>query len=49
MALNVPEPVAACLAAEEAKDAEALSRCVMAVRNVLGPIGAISPKMLAPH
>ena len=27
MALNVPEPVAAYLAAEEAKDADALSRC----------------------
>jgi hypothetical protein len=27
MLLNVPEPVAAYLAAEEAKDAEALSRC----------------------
>ncbi len=27
MTLNVPEPVAAYLAAEEAKDADALSRC----------------------
>ena len=27
MALNVPEPVAAYLAAEEAKGADALSRC----------------------
>ena len=27
MALDVPEPVAAYLAAEEAKDADALSRC----------------------
>src|SRR5437016_9094025 len=27
MALNVPEPVAAYLAAEEVKDADALSRC----------------------
>jgi len=27
MALNVPEPVAAYLAAEEAKDADELSRC----------------------
>ena len=27
MALNVPQPVAAYLAAEEAKDADALSRC----------------------
>jgi len=27
MALNVPEPVAAYLAAEEARDADALSRC----------------------
>ena len=27
MALNVPEPVAAYLAAEEAKDADTLSRC----------------------
>ena len=27
MALNVPEPVAAYLAGEEAKDADALSRC----------------------
>src|ERR1700740_1919310 len=27
MALNVPEPVAAYLAAEEKKDADALSRC----------------------
>jgi len=27
MALNVPEPVAAYLAAEKAKDADALSRC----------------------
>ena len=27
MALNVPEPVVAYLAAEEEKDADALSRC----------------------
>ena len=27
MALNVPDPVAAYLAAEEAKDADSLSRC----------------------
>jgi len=27
MAIDVPEPVAAYLAAEEAKDADALSRC----------------------
>jgi hypothetical protein len=27
MALNVPEPVAAYLAAEEAKDPDSLSRC----------------------
>lgn len=36
MALDMPEPVAAYLAAEQAKDADALSRCLTEDGNVHG-------------